>query len=54
MPNFMYQKKFNGDYYLSLLLLVTTLLYLCVYVNFYFQVPQGRVRSDIGLVTFRL
>jgi hypothetical protein len=51
MPNFMYQKKFNGDY-LSLLLLVTTLLYLCVYVNFYFQVHQGRVRSDIGLITF--
>jgi hypothetical protein len=46
------QNKFYGDYYLSLLLFVTTFLYLCVHVNFYFQVHQGRIRNDIGLVTF--
>jgi len=28
------------------------ILYLCVHVNFYFQVHQGRVRNDIGLITF--
>jgi hypothetical protein len=50
----MSQKKFYGDYYLSLLLFVTTFLYLCVHVNFYFQVHQGRVRNDIGLVTILL
>jgi hypothetical protein len=47
----MYQKKFYGDYYMSLLLFVITFLYLCVHVNFYFQVHQGRVRNDIGLIT---
>jgi hypothetical protein len=52
MPNFMYQKKLYGDYYLSLLLFLITFLYLCVHVNLYFQVHQGRVRNDIGLVTF--
>jgi len=52
MPNFMYQKKLHGDYYLSLLLLVTTFIYLCVHVKFYFHVYQGRVMSDIGLLTF--
>jgi hypothetical protein len=49
---FIYQKKFHGDYYLSLLLFVTTFLYLYVHLNFYFHVHQGRVRSDIGLFTF--
>jgi hypothetical protein len=48
----MSQKKFYEDYYLSLLLFVTTFLYLCVHINFYFQVHQGRVWNDIGLVTF--
>jgi len=52
MSNFMYQKKFHKDYYLSLLLFVTTFLYLCVHVKFYFQVHQGHVRSDIDLVAF--
>jgi hypothetical protein len=52
MPNFMYQKKFHGNYYMSLLLFVTTFLYLYVHVNFYFQVHQGRIRSDLSLVTF--
>jgi len=52
MSNFMDQKKLYGDYYLSLLLFVITFLYLYVHVNFYFQVHQGRVRNDIGLVTF--
>jgi len=52
MPNFINQNKFDRDYYMSLLLLVTTFLYLCVHINFYFQVHQGRVKSDIGLVIF--
>jgi len=38
MPNFMYQKKFHKNYYMSLLLIVTTFLYLYVYINSYFHV----------------
>jgi len=53
MPNFMYQKKFHGNYYMSLLLFVPTYLFLYVHVNFYFKVHQGRVRSDLSLVIFR-
>jgi len=52
MLNFMYQKKFHGNYYLSLLLFVITFLYLYVHVNFYFQVHQGRVKSNLSLITF--
>jgi hypothetical protein len=32
--------------------IVITFLYLCVHVNFSFQVHQGHVRNGIGLVTF--
>jgi hypothetical protein len=52
MPNFMYKKKKSMEiiiYHYYCLLLP---FYICVHVNFYFQVHQGRVRNDIGLVTF--